>query len=57
MRSVQKKLSFLINDVLIGKKYDHFVTLQEELNKNFSKFLDILKDAVKQYFSINNKII
>lgn len=48
MRSIQKNLSFLINDVLIGKKYDLFVTLQEELNKNFNKFLDILKDSVKK---------
>ncbi|RNA32500.1 nuclear pore complex protein Nup205-like [Brachionus plicatilis] len=31
--------------VLIGKKYDLFATLQDELNKNFNHFLDILKDV------------
>lgn len=49
MWSSEKNLSNLINGVVIGKKYDLFATLQEELNKNFVNFLNILKDPVNRF--------
>ncbi len=46
MWSTQRNLSNLINSVLYNRKYDLFHVFEEELNKNFNNFVDILKNAV-----------
>jgi hypothetical protein len=46
MWSTQRNLSNLINNVIANRKYDQYSVFEEELNKNFNNFLDILKYAV-----------
>ena len=49
MWSSQRNLSSLINNVIANRKYDLFPILEEELNKNSSSFIDILKNVVSWF--------
>lgn len=46
MWSSERKLANLITNVIINKNWDQSPLLVDELNKNYTHFLDILKDPV-----------
>jgi fumarate reductase subunit C len=46
MWSKQKALNQLLTSVIVDKNFDLFPTLEEELNRNYDDFLDILRNPV-----------
>lgn len=49
MWSVERDLSNLITNVLIHKKFDLFPVLEDELNRRYKNYDELLKDTVSKF--------